>query len=273
VVDLGGSLREQERGAEDMSTPGEPDSTERPEGVEQSDNAKHSDDAKRPAGGERQDDAERSSSGASPEAGEKSGEPAEEPAKRTGIIRYQDETTGPREPTLAERRAREQAARKAEEEEQARQAEQARRAKRRKRMLIGGSAVVGVAAVVAIGYAISQPDEVEARCVDDNNVVVDDNNCVTPAAASTPSSGGYYGGGLFPIFIGTGGRQYHYTYGGTGAAGQVATGGTTVPPKNATATTRSGRVVAGPSGDTGGSSIKRGGFGVGGSSAGKSGGS
>jgi hypothetical protein len=186
--------------------------------------------------------------------------------RRTGRIREQDpETTVPREPTLAERRARQQAARREREAEAARLAEEERRRKIRKRVLVGGGVTVGVVALIAIGYSASQPDEVQARCVDDNNVVVDDNNCVQPAAAS--SNGSYQGGGFvpFPIFIGGGGRQYHYTYGGAGNVGQVATGGTTAAPRNATVTTQSGRT------------IQRGGFGVsrsgGGGAYGKSGGS
>lgn len=184
-------------------------------------------------------------------------QPGEE-TKRRGSISYQDETTTPREPTLAEKRAREQARRRAEEAERARWAEEARRNKRRKRVLIGASVTVGVAAVIALGYAMSGPDTVEARGVGPDNVVVDDSNCVQPAA----STGGYYhsGGSLIPIFIGAGGRQYHYTYGGTGSIGQVATGGTTVPPKDATVVTQSGKT------------IQRGGFGVSKSSTGGSGG-
>ncbi|HEX4247309.1 MAG TPA: hypothetical protein VH008_05540 [Pseudonocardia sp.] len=214
-------------------------------------------------------------------------EPADQdgPPRRTGSIRYQDENTTPREPTLAERRARLQAQRQAEEAEEAQLAEDARKAKTRKRVMIGGGVTVGVAALIAIGYAVSRPDTTEARCVDTNNVVVDDNNCVQPAAdaSSYNHGGGYYGGGLIPIFIGAGGGQYHYNYGGQGNLGQVATGGTTVAPRNGTVTTGSGRTVAGgslgrssggsvsggSSGDTsaGSSSVRRGGFGVGGDSS------
>ena len=164
---------------------------------------------------------------------------------------FQDESTTPRELTLAEQRAHQQAERKAVEDEQARLAEEARQRKKRKRLMIGGGAVAGVAALAAIGYAASRPDdEVEARCVDrETNVVVDDSNCVQPAANA---GGGYYGGGgFFPIFIGGFGRQYNYNYGGGGGIGQTATGGTTVAPRDATV--RSG---------TSGRTIQRGGFGV-----------
>lgn len=184
--------------------------------------------------------------------------PAEE--KRAGRIREQDpETAVPREPTLAERRAREVAERRAEEAEEQRRAEEEKRRKSRKRIMIGGGAVAGVAALIAIGYAASGPDEVEALCTDDQGVIAPEENCVQPAAAGTTPTGGYYGGGFFPIFIGGGGRQYHYTYGGQGQVGQPVRGGTTVAPSNATVKTQSGRTIS------------RGGFGVSGKSGGSGG--
>ncbi|HVL83775.1 MAG TPA: hypothetical protein VM367_05690 [Pseudonocardia sp.] len=165
------------------------------------------------------------------------------PPPEPGRMRFQDEDTTAREPTLAERRARERARRAEEAERLAGE----RDARRRRRVLVGAGVTVGVVALIAVGYAAAQPeDEVVARCVDEETgVVVDDANCATPA------SGGYYGGGVHPIFIGTGGRQYHYTYGGSGEAGQRATGGTTVrPPEGSRVTTPSGRTIS------------RGGFGV-----------
>ncbi|MFD1527992.1 hypothetical protein [Pseudonocardia aurantiaca] len=185
-------------------------------------------------------------------------------AAPTGRMRFQDETTKPREPTLAERRAREQAARRAEEEEQRAAAEQERSRKKRKRILVGAGVTVGVVALIAVGYAVAQPDEeVVAQCVDEQtNVVVEDANCVTPTAAS---SGYYGGGGFYPIFIGTGGRQYHYNYGGRGTIGQPVVGGTaTVPREGTRVTTSSGRPVAGQSSS---SSVSRGGLGVSGGSS------
>jgi len=87
-------------------------------------------------------------------------------------------------------------------------------------------------------------------------VIVDDSNCATPA----PSTG-YVGGGgfaFFPIFIGAGGRQYHYNYGGAGAIGQPVSGGTTtVPPDGTRVRTSSGS-----------STVTRGGLGVSRSSVG-----
>ena len=139
---------------------------------------------------------------------------------------------------------------------------------RRKRILIGAGVTVGLVAVIAIGYAIAQPDEeVTARCVDDSGVVVDDANCVTPAASNSH----YYGGGFYPIFIGAGGAQYHYNYGGNGSIGQPVSGGTTTVPRDTTrVTTPSGKSVSGSSGGSSGT-VSRGGLGS--SSSGSSSGS
>jgi hypothetical protein len=174
-----------------------------------------------------------------------------------GRMRFQDESTTPREPTLAERRAREVAARRAEEAERREAEERERSARKRKRILIGAGVTVGVVALIAVGYSVVQSDdEVQAQCVDEEGVIVDDSNCVTPAA----SSGAHYGGGFYPIFIGGGGRQYHYTYGGSGTIGQRVQGGTTTVPKEGTrVATSSGRTVAGPSGSD---TVSRGGLGV-----------
>jgi hypothetical protein len=202
--------------------------------------------------------------------GTTAGEPDEQPGGASapedgarGRMRFQDETTAPREPTLAERRAREVAARRAEEAERREVEERERSARKRKRILIGAGVTVGVVALIAVGYSVVQDDdEVQAQCVGEDGVIVDDSNCVTPASAS----GGYYGGGgLYPIFIGGGGRQYHYTYGGSGTIGQRAQGGTTTLPKEGTrVTTPSGKTVAGSSGS---SSVSRGGLGVSGGSS------
>lgn len=190
---------------------------------------------------------------------------ADEPGDRreppAGRMRFQDESTTPREPTLAERRAREQAARRAEEAERQQSEDQERSRKKRKRILVGAGVTVGVVALIAVGYSVAQPDDkVQAQCVDEETkVVVDDANCVTPAS----SSGSYYGGaGIvpFPIFLGGGGRQYRYNYGGSGNIGQPVSGGTSVVPKAGTrVTTPSGKTVAGTSGS---GSVSRGGLGV-----------
>jgi hypothetical protein len=191
-----------------------------------------------------------------------------------GRMRFQDENTTPREPTLAERRAREQAARRAEEAERQQVEDQERSRKKRKRMFVGAGVTVGVVALIAVGYSVAQPDEeVQAQCVDEQTgVVVQDDNCMTPAS----SSGGYYGGGggFYPLFIGLGGRQYRYNYGGSGTIGQPVSGGTATVPKEGTrVTTPSGRTLSGgsssrgTSADRGSSSVSRGGLGVSGGSS------
>ncbi|WP_225924669.1 hypothetical protein [Pseudonocardia abyssalis] len=183
-----------------------------------------------------------------------------------GSMRFQDGSTTPREPTLAERRAREQAQRR--QEAAARQAaeDEERGQKKRKRILVGAGVTVGVVALIAVGYAVARPtEEVQAQCVDeDSGEIVDDSNCVTPVA----DNGYRSGGGLYPIFIGGGGRQYHYNYGGSGTVGQRVSGGTTVVPSGGTrVTTSSGRDVSPRASSSGSDSVSRGGLGVSGGSS------
>jgi hypothetical protein len=191
---------------------------------------------------------------------ERDDERAETPPQ--GSMRFQDETTRPQEPTLAERKAREQAERRRQEAEAQAAADAERSRRRRKRILIGAGVTVGLVAVIAIGYGISRPDEeVTAHCVDDSGVVVDDANCVTPAESGSH----HYGAAAIPIFIGAGGRQYHYNYGGSGTLGQPVSGGTTTVPRDSTrVVTSSGKTVSG-------GTVSRGGLGS--SSSGSSSGS
>lgn len=163
-----------------------------------------------------------------------------------GGMRFQDENAVPREPTLAERKAREQAERRRAEEQRLTESEDARKRKTRKRVMIGAGVTVGLAAVIGIGYWLSSSDEETARCTDDDGLIVEDDNCVTPLASN---SGSYRSGGAYPVFIGSGGRQYHYTYGGSGNIGQRISGGTTVVPKATTKvkTFGSGRTISGGS--------------------------
>ncbi len=183
-----------------------------------------------------------------------------------GSMSFQDpSSTTPRPPTLAEQKAREQAERRrqAAEAQEAQEAEDKRR--KRKRILIGGGVTVGVVAVIAIGYAITQAggDAVRAQCVGEDGVIVADSNCVTPATSSTAY---HSGGGFYPIFIGGGGRQYYYNYGGSGGIGQRVSGGSTsTPTGNTRVTTSSGRTLSGGTSSgsvSGGSgSVSRGGLG------------
>jgi hypothetical protein len=183
---------------------------------------------------------------------EQGGELVSAETPRRGRVRRQDETTTPREPTVAERRARDRALRRAQEAEEQRLSADAAARKKRKRVLVGSGAAAGLAAVLALGYVAAQPEEeITAQCVDEAGVIVDDSNCAVPA----DNNGTYAGGGgfaFFPIFIGGGGRQYHYNYGSTGAIGQRAVGGTTAVPPDGTRVRTS----------AGSSTVTRGGLGV-----------
>lgn len=98
--------------------------------------------------------------------------------------------------------------------------------------MIGGGAVVGVVGVVALGYYALKSDEVTAQCTRIQNgeeIVVEDRYC-----SGSPNSSG--------IFI-LAGSQYRYYYGGTGSIGQRPSGGTTVAPKGAKITTKTGTTV------------------------------
>lgn len=184
-----------------------------------------------------------------------------------GRVRYQDpENTKPREPTVAEQRARREAQRRERAQRDAAEAAEQRKKKLRKRVLVGGGVAVGVVALVAVVYAASQPDEVEAQCVDPQGVVVPDENC------GGSQQGGYYNSsGVFvPIFIGGFGNQYHYNYGSRSPVGTVAQGGTTAPPAAGTSV-RSGTSGSSLGSTSSSGTVSRGGLGVGGSSSGTSG--
>src|ERR687889_630570 len=85
--------------------------------------------------------------------------------RRRGRLRVQDESTTPREPTLAERRARERAVRREREAEEQRLADEQAGRKKRKRVLVGAGATVGIVALIAVGYSAAQPEEeVSAQC-------------------------------------------------------------------------------------------------------------
>ena len=161
--------------------------------------------------------------------------PSQPPQPSVGSMRFQDpSTTRPRPPTVGEARARDKAIRKQQEIEQARLAAEAKRQKRNRR-LIGGAAVVGVVGVVAgLGYWALSPSRVTAQCVqDDSNgqqVIVPDSYCTGHTAG--------YGGFFF-----FGGHSYRYYYGSSGTIGSAPVGGTTVAPKGATISTKSGTTI------------------------------
>jgi len=196
--------------------------------------------------------------------------PPQEDESQRGSMRFQDpDTTKPREPTLAEQRAR----RKALAEEERRQNEEARardlaerKAKTRRKVLIGGGVTVGLVGVVAAWYVVGTPEEVTATCTDSNGIVQDDEYCDDDYVTS---HGGYYNSGTGFWFVplpGGGYSQYRYNYGGTGTVGRPVSGGTyTKPSGNTTVKSSSGKTV------------QRGGFGISSKSSsgssGKSGGS
>lgn len=184
--------------------------------------------------------------------------PGPQQPPRRGSMRHQDaSSTTPREPTLAEQRAR----RKAEEDQrrqeiadqEARSAAERKAATKRK-VLIGSGVTVGVVGLVAAWYA-AVPEEVQAVCTDANENVVDDKYCDDTYANS---NGGHISGG----FIFLGGTSYRYNYGGSGAVGSKVSGGSFDKPSGRTSvSTKSGKTV------------QRGGFGINNSGTGKSGGS
>ncbi|EHY89789.1 hypothetical protein ACWGPQ_12940 [Saccharomonospora azurea] len=182
---------------------------------------------------------------------------------RRGSMRFQNpETTTPREPTLAEKRARlkavEEQRRRAEEEQQARQAAE-EKARSRRKLLGAGGVTVGLVGVVAAWYLVAVPDEVTAVCTTADGTIVDDDYCDDDYVSSHH---GYHSGGwVFIPMPGGGTQQYRYNYGGTGTVGQPVSGGTYTRPSNASITTKSGTTV------------QRGGFGISGGSFGKGGGS
>ncbi|WP_410664364.1 hypothetical protein [Amycolatopsis sp. lyj-84] len=191
----------------------------------------------------------------------------QEPPKR-GSMRFQDDSTQARQPSLAEQRARQQALAEQERQEVL-DAEAARAAEKKsstkKKILIGTGVTVGLVGLIATFYTVAKPEEVTAVCAaKDTDIVNDDQNCDENYVRT---HGGYTGGGFFflPI-VGGGYNSYRYNYGGSGAIGQRVSGGSYTAPSGANVSTKSGK------------SVQRGGFGISGKSGtsggtGKSGGS
>ncbi|MEB3369470.1 hypothetical protein [Saccharopolyspora mangrovi] len=188
------------------------------------------------------------------------------PVGDQGRIRYQDpQNTTPREPTLAEQKARQMAEQRRAEAERAEQAAAAAKTAKRRKVLIGGGATVGVVALVAAMYSASevsaQANAATEYCATDQsgqpgNRDLDeycDENYVN-------SHGGHVSGGMFfmPIFLPGGGiggyHSYRYAY---------TPAGVSAPPVGAPA---AGSTFNKPSGstvkNTKGSTVQRGGFGI-----------
>ncbi|WP_431956579.1 hypothetical protein [Nocardia lijiangensis] len=174
------------------------------------------------------------------------------PEPRPGSVQRQEPgVTKPRPPTVAEARARDKARKRAAEEKRAAEAAAEAKKRTRKRVLIGGIAVVGVAGLVGGGYlayrALTAPDDVTAYCVKNENgqeIVVEDKYCTPGTAGFVDDSGGgsshSHGG---PIIIYGGGAQYRYYYGGNNTVGKPPVGGSTLKPKGAQITTKSGTTI------------------------------
>lgn len=183
-------------------------------------------------------------------------QPPPEPPKR-GSMRFQDSNTQPKQPSLAEQRARQQALVQEErDEELARQAD-AKSATRRK-ILIGSGVTVGLVGLVATFYSVAKTESVTAVCTDANGIVQNDDNC---DESYVTSHGGYNSGGFLFLPIGGGGyNSYRYNYGGSGTVGQRVSGGSFDAPSSRTnVNTKSGK------------SVQRGGFGISGKSGGTGG--
>ena len=173
--------------------------------------------------------------------------PPPDDAPRGRIERQEAGVTQPRPPTVAEARARDKARKRAEEAERAAALALEEKKRKRKRALIGGAAIVGVAAVVGAGYLACQASEpdVTAYCTTDTNgqqTVVDDNDCV--AAQNYATSTGAYHSGLPAVFF-FNGHQYRYYYGGSNTVGRPPVGGSFSAPSNAHVSTKSGTVIRG----------------------------
>lgn len=182
-----------------------------------------------------------------------------------GSMRFQDENTTAREPSLAEQRARRQALfeeQQREEDERKSSEIAGRKAATKRKILIGSGVTVGLVGLIATYYTVAKPQEVTAVCTDGNGTIVQDNNC---DESYVTSHGGYSQGGFLFLPLILGGGQYRYNYGGQGPVGGRVSGGSYTAPSNANVSTKSGK------------SVQRGGFGISGKSgtggSGKSGGS
>jgi hypothetical protein len=185
-------------------------------------------------------------------------------------MRFQDEATTPRPPTLAEQRARQQA----EEQQQEREVEAeiaADKSRRRRRVMIGAGVTVGIVAIVGGLYLLSSPGDVTARCTvsgtNADGTVVQDQYCNQDYVTS---QGGHIENGIIflPIIGGGGFRQYHYYYGGSGNIGQRVSGGSYTQPSSGTIKTNSGGTVSRGGLGVSNHSGSSGGGGIGGKSGG-----
>jgi len=181
--------------------------------------------------------------------------------RRRGRMTFQNAGVPKHEPSLAEQRARQQAAAETEAEAEAELERAYRKRRTRKRLLIGGVVVVIAGAIIGSQFLSNQTTT--ANCVgadqNDQGAVVSDQYC---DEAYVTNHGGHVANGIIFLPLSGGGfQQYRYYYGGSISSGHVS-GGSYSPPGSGTIKTGSGKTVT------------RGGFGVpsgSGGSGGKSG--
>ncbi|KEI43520.1 hypothetical protein [Saccharopolyspora rectivirgula] len=182
----------------------------------------------------------------------------------SGRIHFQDpETAVPRNPSLAERRARIAAEKRRQEQERQRREAAERKSRIRRRVMIGSGGTVGVVALVAAMYSAveysNESNAVTQVCAkeQDGQIVAQDERYCDEDYVN--SQGGYvdhHNGVVFlPLFLGGPPvPQYRYAYTAPGAApppvGRAVGGGTVNRPADTTIKTKSGAVV------------QRGGFGI-----------
>lgn len=201
-----------------------------------------------------------------PQGGSSPDEPPQQtPADAQGRIRYQDpQSTTPREPTLAEQKARQMAEQRRAEAERAEQAAAAAKTAKRRKMMIGGGATVGVVALVAAMYSASEvsasANASQQYCAQEQQpgqaVAAPPENCDENYVRSQGGYVDHHSGFIFmPLFLG-GPPMPSYRYAYTSPGSPAPSVGSAAP--GSSFNKPSGTTIK----DTKGSTIQRGGFGI-----------
>lgn len=189
-------------------------------------------------------------------------------AAQRGRMRYQDaESTTPREPTLAEKRARIAAEQRQQEAAAAELAEAARKTQTRRRVMVGGGVTVGVVALVAAFYSAAeytaQRDAVTQFCAADQpgQTVAQREDLCDENYVNTNGGHVNHGTGMFfmPILLPGGapsGKFNQYRYGYTSPGAAAPTVGQSVPSNFSKPADSNIK-------NTKGGTVQRGGFGIG----------
>lgn len=198
------------------------------------------------------------------------GQPGQ-PGQQPGQMRYQDgDTTTPREPTLAEKKARERAYQRQQEQEATELAAARKKTDTRRRVMVGSGVSVGVVALVASfysGYTYSmQKDAAQATCTAEHpetgeTIAQPEEYCEDGYAQQHGHYNHSTGMMMMPIFLGGGNyggsvpaSQYKHSYSPVGSS-------TSAPGQkvnNPNFTKPSGQITS-----QSGKTIQRGGFGIG----------